>query len=144
MKRRIRRIIGTSVALLLVAAPLLALGLRGSRTPARLGAEHGVEVLSLRRTAAGHLLDLRYRVLDPAKAARLLDRSEKLELREAAGGPAAPVLQTRLGAMRQTTMKPEAGRVYFAIFANPADAMVPGKRLTLKADDLEIRGIPVE
>ena len=35
-------------------------------------AQWGIEIKSLRRTAAGHLLDFRFKIIDPAKAALLL------------------------------------------------------------------------
>jgi hypothetical protein len=43
-------------------------------TAARIEDEWGVEVLGIRRTAGGYMLDFRYRVLDAEKAAPILDR----------------------------------------------------------------------
>ena len=78
----------------------------------------GVEVVSLRPTGAGGMLDFRYRVVDPAKAAPLLLRKTPAYLIDPRTGLVMTVPQTSWGTMRQDTLKPEKGRVYFMLFHN--------------------------
>ena len=78
----------------------------------------GVEVVSLRPTGAGGMLDFRYRVVDPVKAAPLLLRKTPAYLIDPRTGVVMTVPQTSWGTMRQDTLKPEKGRVYFMLFHN--------------------------
>jgi hypothetical protein len=101
--------------------------------------EYGVEVLGVRRLAAGYMLDFRYRVVDPVKAAPLFDRKAKPYLIDDASGarmavPAPP----RTGPLRSTNT-PVAGRTYFVVFANPAKFIQPGSPVTVVIGDFKVR-----
>lgn len=92
----------------------------------------GVEVISLRLTSGGHLIDFRFRVTDPGPAAPLLSKNAKVHLRHARTGallgvPTAP----KTGSLRQKTMQPEKGHIYFVLFANPG-------RLVKAGDQVEV------
>jgi hypothetical protein len=102
------------------------------RKNADLEAEWGIRVVSLRQTANGHLLDFRYRVVDPEKAATLLRREEKPFLIDEATGKRFPVPQMpKIGALRQSSIAPEAGKVYFILFKNPFGLLKSGSRVTV-------------
>ena len=65
------------------------------------------------------------------KALPLMDHSIKPYLIEEASGarfgiPSSP----KVGPMRQTTRRPEAGRVYWMLFGNPARYIKPGNLVT--------------
>ncbi len=110
-----------------------------------LEARWGVRVLSLRRSAGGYLLDLRYRITDPEKSSALLDRSQKPRLLDKKRGttlevPSAP----KIGSLRQFTRDPKKDRTYFALFANPARRVQAGDELSLVMGDLELSHIVVE
>lgn len=92
--------------------------------------ETGVEIVGLRRTAAGHMLDLRYRVVDPDKASVVLDRGTAAYLISETTGARMEVPETRLGRMRQSTRKPEMGRVYFMLFGTAGQRVSAGDRFT--------------
>ena len=79
----------------------------------------GIKIVSLRPTAEGQMLDLRFQVLDPEKAKAVLDKNKKAYLLDGKTGKTLPVPLTKAGPMRQTTLKPEAGRIYFILFSNP-------------------------
>ena len=101
----------------------------------------GIRILSLRPTAAGHMLDLRYRVTDPVKARDILDKRQKAYIVDQKSGKALPVPVTTAGPLRQTTLQPEAGRIYFVLFSNPAGLVKEGSNVTVilgdfRAEDL--------
>jgi len=104
----------------------------------------GIKILSLRPTAAGHLLDLRFRVVDPPKASDLLNSEKKAYLVDQASGKTLPVPVTRLGPMRQMTLKPVTDRVYFILFSNGQGVVREGDKVTLVIGDLKIENITVE
>ena len=102
----------------------------------------GVEFVDTRLSAANHVVDLRYRVLDPDKAAPLLDRKIKPVLVNAKNGhryyvPQPPIV----GALRQTTrnqVAPQMGRTYFMLFANPDGELKTGDALALYVGDQRV------
>jgi hypothetical protein len=95
----------------------------------------GIKLQGLRLSAAGSMLDLRYRVLDAKKAAPLLDGKNQVvlidDLRGAKlGVPDTPVL----GRIRQTARNNAIAtdRSYFIMFANPGKAMRVGDLASLQ------------
>ena len=108
-------------------APTAPMG-KGSEAPAlsRVEEQSGVEVVSLRQTGAGAMLDFRYRVVDPVKAAPLLLRKTPAYLVDPKTGVVMTIPETNWGKMRQ---KPEKGRVYFMLFHNAG--LGPGDKVTV-------------
>jgi hypothetical protein len=113
-------------------------------TPTPLEESWGIRILGLRLSAGGYMLDFRYRVLDPTKAAPLLDRSVKPHLIDQASGakvivPSPP----KIGPLR-TTQAPQAGRSYFVIFANPGVYIERGSKVTVVIGDFRAEDLTVE
>jgi hypothetical protein len=113
--------------------------------PAASAAEYGIEVVAIRRSAAGYMLDLRYRIVDPERARAFLDRSRRPYLIDEATGaefriPSSP----KIGALRQVPQTPDPERTYFMFFANPQRFIQPGNHVTVVADDCRLEGIVVE
>jgi len=106
--------------------------------------QQGIQVESIRLSGAGHFIDFRYRVLDPEKAAALLDRSQKAVLIDQASQTELPVPITKLGPIRQTTRKPEKDRVYFMLFTNAGNLVKSGSRVNLRIGDFEAQDIVVQ
>ncbi len=111
------------------------------------GAEEqlGIKVEAIRWSADGYMLDFRYRVIDPEKARPILTRSIKPYVIDEASGakfliPSSP----KVGAMRQTTLEPEAGRIYWLLFANPARYIKPGNKVTVVVGDHRLEHLVVE
>ena len=102
----------------------------------------GIEFIDTRLSAAGSVVDLRYRVLDPDKAAPLLDRKIRPVLVHLESGrryyvPQPPIV----GALRQTTrgnQMPQPGRTYFMLFANPDRVLKTGDTLALFVGDQRV------
>jgi hypothetical protein len=125
-----------------------ALGADANPQLARESAEanYGIKVEALHLSAAGSMLDFRYRVVDPKKAAPLLDGKMKPYLIDDARGarlgvPSSPVL----GGIRQTSRNNhiEVDRTYFIMFGNPGKALHSGDKVTLVLGDLKIADLQV-
>jgi hypothetical protein len=107
-------------------------------------AECGIEVVGLGLSAGGYMLDFRYRVTDPVKAAPLLDGRSPARLTDQATGAVLAVpTSPKVGALRQTTREAEAGRVYFMLFANPGAAVKAGARMTIDIADFSAADLVV-
>ena len=104
----------------------------------------GVKIMNLRPTAAGYMLDLRLKVLDPAKATHVLSRKSKAFIIDQGTGKALPVPVTKAGPLRQTTLKPEPGRHYFALFSNRGGLVKEGSKVTVVIGDFRAENITVE
>jgi hypothetical protein len=104
----------------------------------------GVEVVGIRQSAAGHMLDFRYRVVDPVKAAPLFARRTKpVLLHERSGTRFVVPTPPTTGPLRSSNT-PQAGRTYFMFFSNPGGFVKPGDRITVeigefRAPHLEVR-----
>ncbi len=93
-------------------------------------AESGIEVVWIHRTAHGHMLDFRYRVTDPERAKELLTRGTVAYLvHEPSGAKLGVPNMPKVGSLRQSTMEPEKGRVYFMIFSANGLAVKHGDRV---------------
>lgn len=105
----------------------------------------GIRVESLRLTAADYMLDLRFRVTDPERAAPFLSRRTELELVDTASGARLAVPNTpKLGRLRQVARKDMTDRSYFILFANPGRYLKPGSQVTLVASGARIGELTVE
>ena len=92
--------------------------------------EAGIEVVWVHRTAHGHMLDFRYRVTDPDRAMELLKRGTVAYLvHEPTGAKLGVPNMPKVGSLRQSTTKPEKGRVYFMIFSANGLAVKPGDKV---------------
>jgi len=107
----------------------------------------GVKVESLRLAAAGNMIDFRYRIVDPAKARMLVDRTITPYLIEQSSGKTVEVPKsTKIGPLRQTTKygDPPADRVFFVLFGNPGGLVQPGSRVTVVVGDFRAEDLIVE
>jgi hypothetical protein len=105
----------------------------------------GVEVVGVRLTAAGRMLDFRYRVTDPAKASALLDRKKKahaihLPTGETLGVPSVP----RVGRLRSYAAGREKDRVYFLFFDARAQQVKSGDRVTVVIGEHRFEDLAVQ
>jgi hypothetical protein len=104
----------------------------------------GIRIDGLRLTAAGYMLDFRYRVVDARKAAPLFARKVKPVLTdEASGARLAVPVPPKTGALRNSDA-PKAGRTYFMFFANPGRFVAAGKLVTVTIGDFSVSGIRVD
>ncbi len=104
----------------------------------------GVEVVFVRQTSAGYMLEFRYKVLDAKKAAPLFDRQVKPVLMHAESGAALIVpTPAKTGALRNSN-PPIEGRTYWMFFANPGKLVEPGDTVNIKIGDFLVEDLVVE
>lgn len=105
----------------------------------------GIDVVGLHLTAAGHMVDFRYRIVDPERAAPLLDRKYRAELVDQKTGTVLQVPQApKIGTLRQNTANPRAGRVAFALFANPQKLVKAGSKVTVRIGECNATNLTVQ
>jgi hypothetical protein len=105
----------------------------------------GVKVVGIRPTAAGYMLDFRYRVTDAEKAKDLLDRRFKPQLIvEKSGATLAVPVTAKLGALRQYTKNIRADRNYFIFFGNPGRYVKSGDKVSIVIGQFKAENLTVQ
>jgi hypothetical protein len=110
-------------------------------------AVYGIRVEGLRVSAAGSMLDFRYRVIDPEKAAIVLDgRIQPYLLDELRGAKLGVPDTPKLGRIRQTSRNHKilTDRTYFIMFGNPGKALRSGDKVVLELGDVRITNLTVQ
>jgi len=103
-----------------------------------------IAIEAVRITAAGHYIDLRYRVLDAARANEMLGPGVKPLLIDQASGLKMGVPMTaKLGPLRQTQAKQRPDHLYFVMFTNTA-GIHPGSLVTAQLGDITVTDLTVE
>lgn len=104
----------------------------------------GVEVLFVRQTSAGYMLEFRYKVLDAEKAKPLFDRQIKPVLTHAESGATLIVpTPAKTGALRNSN-PPLPGHTYWMFFANPGKLVKPGEHVNIQIGDFLAEGVLVQ
>lgn len=104
----------------------------------------GIKITSLQLSANGFVVDFRYKVLDPAKAATLGKRENKPLLIDQTTGAKFRVPTTpKVGSLRQTAVRPTAGKIYFMLFAT-GKFVKPGNKVTVAIGDFRAENLIVE
>jgi len=107
--------------------------------------EWGIKPVSIRRTSAGYMLDFRYEVVDADKAAPIMRRPMNPYLiHQATGAKLVVPTPPKVGALRQTTLAPTEGRVYFIMFGNPGGYVKAGDKVTVVIGDFRAEDLVVE
>lgn len=115
-------------------------------TPAAdLAQKWGIQVSGLFLSAGGNMVDFRYRVLDPKKAAALTKPENKPRLLDQTSGAKLHVPDTdAVGQLRQTVAQPVTGKIYFMLFANTQHHVKSGDTVTISAGDFKVENLTVE
>ncbi len=105
----------------------------------------GVEITSVRVSAAGHMIDFRYRILDAEKSAPLFERQIKPYLLDQASGKVIEVQSTaKIGPLRPSNVTPAEGRIYTMIFGNTGGLIQPCSKVTVVIGDFRVEDLVVE
>ena len=104
----------------------------------------GVEIVFVRQSAAGYMLEFRYKVLDAEKAMPLFERQSKPMLTHVESG-ARMIVPTpaKTGALRNSNA-PLEGRTYWMFFANPGKFVDQGDLVNIEIGDFLVEGLVVE
>jgi hypothetical protein len=91
----------------------------------------GIAITRMHLTANGYMVDFRYRVLDPVKAAELFVRKNKPYLIDQKSGKVLAVPNIgKIGPLR-TSNTPQKGKIYWMFFENLSGVIQPGNKVTV-------------
>ena len=135
---------GTEAATATAEAAEAAASSADETESARLAEQWGIEVASIRLTAHNHMIDFRYRVLDPAKAAELFVRQNKPALIHQETGRVLAVPETaKVGPLRNSN-QPQQGKIYWMFFGNAGDLVESGDEVTVVIGEFRVEDLVVE
>lgn len=106
----------------------------------------GVELLGMRQTSAGYMLDFRFRVLDADKALPLFDHRIKPHIVAERSNIKLPVpMAAKVGAFRPTNRGKniKADKTYYMIFGNPDRHVKVGETVTVVIGDFKVEHLIV-
>lgn len=106
----------------------------------------GIRASGVHLSAAGNILDFRYRVVDAAKAAPLFDRKIRPYLLDESSGAAFGVPESpKVGQLRTTRRNSAAAeeRDYHILFANPGQVLQAGQKVSLVIGDMKLENLQV-
>jgi hypothetical protein len=103
----------------------------------------GVEILFLRESVAGYMLEFRYKVLDPGKAAPLFVRKTKPVLTHVRTGKRLTVVEPATTGALRNSYTPLADHTYWMFFTNPNKLIKSGDRVNLQIGDFAVEGLVV-
>jgi hypothetical protein len=106
----------------------------------------GVELLGMRLTTAGYMLDFRFRVLDADKALPLFDHRIKPHVVAERSNIKLPVpMAAKVGAFRPTNRGKniKADKTYYMIFGNPDRHVKVGEKVTVVIGDFKVEHLKV-
>jgi hypothetical protein len=105
----------------------------------------GVKIRGVRLSAAGFMLDLRYRVLDAAKAEPMLDRKVQPYLLDSSGARLGVPASPKVGQLRSTRRSAILlDRDYSMLFGNPGRYLTRGSKITLVVGEQKIENLTIE
>jgi hypothetical protein len=105
----------------------------------------GVEVVAVRLTAAGRMLDFRYRVTDPGKASALLNRKTKAHAIHLPTGKVMGVPRVaRVGRMKSSAVEGKRGTVYFLFLDARGQQVKSGDRVTVVIGEHRFEDLAVQ
>lgn len=106
--------------------------------------EWGIEIMYVRQTAAGYMLEFRYKVVDAKKAQALFERQVKPMLIHAETGARFIVpTPAKTGALRNSN-PPKDGHTYWMFFANPGQFVKTGEYVSIEIGDFVVENLEVK
>lgn len=112
-----------------------------------LAEQWGVEVIGIRRTSAGYMLDFRFRVLDAEKALPLFDHRIKPYVLTEKTQTKLPVpMAPKVGAFRPTNRGKniKGDKTYYMVFGNPDRFVKPGEKVSVVIGDFRADNLTVQ
>jgi hypothetical protein len=104
----------------------------------------GIEIVFVRQTSAGYMLEFRYKVLDAKKAKDLFERQIKPMLTHAETGAKLIVpTPAKTGALRNSN-PPKVGNTYWMFFSNPGKLVKQGDTVSIEIGDFLVEDLVVQ
>jgi hypothetical protein len=115
-----------------------------ARQSVRVQRQWGIDVVGVRLVSSGWMLEFRYRVLDPVKAAPLRKKEARPYLVDRATGArlAVPAMEN-IGELRQTA-DIKSGRDYYIIFGNANKLVQRGGRVDVVSGAFSVEDLVVQ
>ncbi|MBN1123587.1 MAG: hypothetical protein JXA82_01170 [Sedimentisphaerales bacterium] len=105
----------------------------------------GIEVKGIYLSAAGYMLDFRFYVTDPDKAAVIFgDEITNYLIDQESGARLIVPKPPKVGSLQQNSGIPRKDRTYFIMFANPGRLIQSGKKVTVVMGETEIKDMVVQ
>jgi hypothetical protein len=105
----------------------------------------GIKIERIHPSAAGQMLDMRYRIVDLEKAKGAFKRSAQIYLVDQARGTKMPVPDMAMvGKLLQRPDQGDSKKIFWIFFNNPGAMVKPGDKVTLVIDEIRIKDILVE
>ncbi len=143
MKTKIVSIVLVLIAVLLSACSTTS-GLMKDDQAQRLKDEWGVEIVGARLSAAGYMIDFRYKVIDPEKAKPLFKLQTKpAAIYEKTGDRLHVPSSAKIGSLRQRASTIEKDKTFFIFFGNPARTIQSGEMITIIIGDFKAEHVKV-
>jgi hypothetical protein len=111
--------------------------------------EWGIKFLSVNLTAAGYLVEFKYKILDPQKARGMVQRKfspRPYVVVEKSGAILLVPFSAKLGSLRssvRTANQMQIGKNYFTLFANPGRHVNAGDQITIVVGDFMVEHVVV-
>jgi hypothetical protein len=104
----------------------------------------GVDSLTVKYTESGEMIRFSYRVVDPAKATALNDKTSEPSLIDPQAGVKLVIPEMeKVGKLRQSST-PIAGKSYWMAFSNSGRRVRPGDRVDVQIGNFRAQGLVVE
>ncbi len=105
----------------------------------------GIKDPVVRLTAAGYMLDFRFRVTDIEKSKTLFDKKIiPVVVRDLDNSQLKVPASEKIGALRQSPRFVKKGKQYFMYFANPGRRVKKGEKVTVKIGEFILPGVVVQ
>jgi len=115
------------------AAPQAVKPVQPLSEPTALEKQHGIQIAQVGLTAAGGLVDVRFKVLDPAKARALLGNAAHAPMLIAGDNP--PLMPPHHALKGARFGK---GQVFYILYPNVRSAVQPGVEVTVAVGDVRL------
>jgi hypothetical protein len=113
-------------------------------TAASMKEKCGIEVAAIHISAAGNMVDFRYKVLDAEKAAALFSKKTKPYLIHQKTGKVLAVPRTAKVGPLMSSYHPKQDRIYWMFFGNQTRLVQKGDKVTVVIGDFKAENLIVE
>jgi hypothetical protein len=105
----------------------------------------GIKIERIHPSAAGMMLDMRYRIVDLEKAKGAFKHGAQIYLVDQSRGIKLPVPDMAMvGKLMQRPDQGDSKKIFWIFFSNPGSMVKPGDKVTLVIDEIRIKDILVE
>ena len=106
--------------------------------------KYGMQVTSIRMSANDHMIDFRYRVLDPKKVDTLFAENAKPYMVHAASGKVLAVPRTAKVGPLMSTYQHKQDRIYWMFFGNQGKLVHAGDEVSVVIGDFRANNLFVQ